>query len=236
MTDSAAWDAYARRKPGGRRERNAKGETTWFNWTQYPDHGPGAEVLGGAAKAAFLELGCGTGGNLAHLATLGHRAVGVDVSPVQLDAARERWGDLPGLELHQRGALDFMSGTADRFDAVYSVFGAVWFTDPDEMLPAIRRVLAPGGVLAFSQRPAAEGRYGCQASHLDRSDAPDPLAVGHWDYAPGTWIERLKRHGFRCALATEIAAPDGWKTGTLLVRALAPGAPPPTPVLKRRTG
>ncbi|PSJ29053.1 class I SAM-dependent methyltransferase [Streptosporangium nondiastaticum] len=224
MTDTIAWDTYARRKPGGRREKNAKGETTWFNWTQYPDHGPGAEVLGAAEKASVLELGCGTGGNLAHLATLGHRAVGVDISPVQLDAARERWGDLPGLELHQRGALDFTSETAERFDAVYSVFGAIWFTDPDQMLPAIRQVLRPGGVLAFSQRPAVEGCYGCQASYINQADDPNPLVVRRWDYTPDMWTDRLKQHGFRYALANEVTPPDGWKTGTLLVRALAPGA------------
>jgi hypothetical protein len=46
MTDarSAAWDTYSQSKPQ-RRQTNAKGETTWFNWTQYADHGPGAEVL-----------------------------------------------------------------------------------------------------------------------------------------------------------------------------------------------
>ncbi|MFI9308745.1 class I SAM-dependent methyltransferase [Streptomyces triculaminicus] len=224
MSDTTAWDTYARRKPGGRRETNAKGETTWFNWTQYPDHGPGIEVLGAGEKAAFLELGCGTGGNLAHVAALGHRAVGVDVSPVQLKAARERWGDLPGLELHQRGALDFMSETTDRFDAVYSVFGALWFTDPARMLPAIRQVLKPGGVLAFSQRPPVEGCYGCQASYINQADDPNPLVVKRWDHTPDMWTDRLKQHGFRHALANEIAPPHGWKTGTLLVRALAPGA------------
>ncbi|QLE74486.1 class I SAM-dependent methyltransferase [Streptomyces rectiverticillatus] len=223
MTDTTAWDTYARRKPGGRREKNAKGETTWFNWTQYPDHGPGAEVLGGPGKAAFLELGCGTGGNLAHVATLGHRAVGVDVSPVQLDAARKRWGGLPSLELHQRGALDFMSETCERFDAVYSVFGAVWFTDPDQLLPAISQVLKPGGVLAFSQRPPVEGCYGCQASYINQADDPNPLVVKRWDYPPGMWADRLKQYGFRHAVANEITPPDGWQTGTLLVRALAPG-------------
>ncbi|MEU1816537.1 class I SAM-dependent methyltransferase [Streptomyces roseifaciens] len=223
MTDTTAWDTYARRKPGGRRETNAKGETTWFNWTQYPDHGPDVGVLGVGQEAALLELGCGTGGNLAHIAALGHRAVGVDVSPVQLKAARERWGALPGLELHQCGALDFMSETADRFDAVYSVFGAVWFTDPDQMLPAIRQVLKPGGVLAFSQRPAVEGCYGCQASYINQADDPNPLVVKRWDYTPGMWADRLKQHGFRHPLAKEIGPPDGWKTGTLLVRALAPG-------------
>ncbi|MFG2183220.1 class I SAM-dependent methyltransferase [Streptomyces abikoensis] len=222
VSDTTAWDTYARRKPGRRREKNAKGETTWFNWTQYPDHGPGAEVLGAGQGASVLELGCGTGGNLAHVATLGHRAVGVDVSPVQLKAAHERWGDLPGLELHQRGALDFMSQTLELFDAVYSVFGAIWFTDPAQMLPTIRQALKPGGVLAFSQRPAVDGCYGCQASYINQADDPNPLVVKRWDHTPDTWIDLLSRHGFKTPLAVEIPPPEGWKTGTLLVRAQAP--------------
>ncbi|MEV4501566.1 class I SAM-dependent methyltransferase [Streptomyces klenkii] len=221
MTDTAAWDTYARRRPG-RRRTNARGETTWFNWTQYPDHGPGAEVLGMGRVGTVLELGCGTGGNLAHVATLGHRAVGVDVSPVQLDAARARWGGLPGLELRRSGALDFMSETPERFDAVFSVFGAVWFTDPARMLPAVRRVLGPGGVLAFSQRPAVEGCYGCQASYINQADDPNPLVVKRWDHTAATWAALLQEHGFRTPTATEIAPPEGWKTGTLLVRAGAP--------------
>lgn len=46
MTDTAiAWDIYARQRPE-RRPVNSRGETTWFNWTQYEDHGPGAELLG----------------------------------------------------------------------------------------------------------------------------------------------------------------------------------------------
>ena len=77
MTGTRAWDTYARTK-GARREVNAAGESTWFNWTQFPDHGPGAEVLSLRPGATVLELGCGKGGNLAHLATLGARAVGVD--------------------------------------------------------------------------------------------------------------------------------------------------------------
>ncbi|MFE9400421.1 hypothetical protein ACFYNY_01435 [Streptomyces sp. NPDC006530] len=43
-TRSAAWDEYSKSKPQ-RRPTNARGDTTWFNWTQYADHGPGAEVL-----------------------------------------------------------------------------------------------------------------------------------------------------------------------------------------------
>ncbi|MDN3264367.1 class I SAM-dependent methyltransferase [Streptomyces sp. CSDS2] len=81
MTDnrSAAWDAYAQSRPQ-RRRTNAKGETTWFNWTQFPDHGPGADVLALKPGDSALDLGCGSGGNAAHLAALGMKSVGIDLS------------------------------------------------------------------------------------------------------------------------------------------------------------
>ncbi|MFE2181232.1 class I SAM-dependent methyltransferase [Streptomyces sp. NPDC059455] len=225
MTETAltetAWDTYAQQKPQ-RRPVNAAGETTWFNWTQYPDHGPGAEILGTGRGSSVLELGCGKGGNLAHVAILGARAVGVDLSPAQLRAADARWADTVELELHQADALDFLARCTDTFDAVFSVFGAVWFTDPARLLPAIRERLRPGGVLAFSQRPPVEGCYGCQASYINRSEDEDPLVVKRWDYEPPRWTQTLHEHGFTEATARVLPAPPGpRKIGTLLVRATA---------------
>lgn len=72
------WSAFADRQPGPRL-RNGAGETTWFNWTQYPDHGPGAELLGEPATVA--DLGCGGGRNTAHLAGRGARVVGWTFPP-----------------------------------------------------------------------------------------------------------------------------------------------------------
>ncbi|MEU2428321.1 class I SAM-dependent methyltransferase [Streptomyces sp. NPDC007861] len=220
MTDPAYWDTYAKSsKP--RRQTNAAGETTWFNWTQYPDHGPGAGVLAISPGSVVLELGCGSGGNLAHLATLGARAVGIDVSPAQLTAVEDRWGGQPGLQLRHADAVPFLSETDTEFDAIYSVFGAAWFTDPDVLLPLVRKRLRPGGVYAFSHRPAIEGCYGCQASYIHREDA-DPFIVKRWDYEPDRWVEILAGHGFTTASAEVVAAPPGPKTfGTLLVRAQA---------------
>lgn len=222
MTDTAiAWDTYSRQRPE-RRPTNAAGETTWFNWTQYPDHGPGAELLEAPAGGRVLDLGCGKGGNAAHLATLGHRVVGVDVSPQQLVAARERWGGAPGLDLRRAEAVRFLSEDSGEFDAVYSVYGAVWFTDPAVLLPAIRERLRPGGMLAFSQRPPVQGCYGCQASYIPRGDDQDPLVVKRWDYEPDAWERLLKEQGFTDVAATVLAAPPGTRTiGTLIVRARA---------------
>lgn len=223
MTDvrSEAWDVYARSKPQ-RRRVNARGEATWFNWTQYADHGPGVEVLGVGAGEAVLDLGCGAGGNLAHLAGLGVRAVGVDVSVKQLGKARERWGDVDGMELHRGEALAYLGESSTVFDAVFSVFGAAWFSDPGLLLPLVHGALKPGGVFAFSQRPPVEGCYGCQASYIPRGPEEDPAVVKRWDYRPDTWCSLLGEHGFPEVNATVVPAPgNGTRTtGTLLVRAV----------------
>lgn len=222
MTDTAiAWDTYSRQRPD-RRALNSRGESTWFNWTQYEDHGPGAELLEAAEGAHVLDLGCGKGGNAAHLAAIGMRAVGIDVSPRQLAGARERWGETPRLELHQADAVDFLRAVGGDFDAVYSVYGAVWFTDPALLLPAIRERLRPGGRLVFSQRPPVEGCYGCQASYIPRGADEDPLVVKRWDYEPDSWERLLKEHGYTDMDAAVLPAPPGNRTiGTLIVRARA---------------
>ena len=218
---SVAWNTYSAQRPE-RRAANARGETTWFNWTQYEDHGPGAELLALPAAGRVLDLGCGKGGNAAHLASLGMSSAGVDLSPAQLRAARDRWGSLPGLALHEADAVAFLHGTAAVYDAVYSVYGAVWFTDPAVLLPAIRERLRPGGALVFSQRPPVEGCYGCQASYIPRGVDEDPLVVKRWDYEPEAWERLLKEHGYGDVQAEVLGAPPGKrKIGTLLVRARA---------------
>jgi SAM-dependent methyltransferase len=220
VTDTViAWDTYSTQRPS-RRRTNARGDTTWFNWTQYEDHGPGAELLELPAGGRVLDLGCGKAGNTAHLAVLGMDAVGIDVSPFQLRAAEERWGGTPGLDLHRAEALAFLREAGNDFDAVYSVYGAVWFTDPTTLLPLIRTRLRPRGTLVFSQRPPVEGCYGCQASYIPRGNDEDPLVVKRWDYEPHTWISVLREAGFADAEARVLPAPPGnRKIGTLIVTA-----------------
>lgn len=209
-TDSTVWNDYAQRAQP-RRPTNTAGDTTWFNWTQYPDHGPSAEVLGVGPGADVLELGCGKGGNLAHLAALGARVVGVDVSAVQVQDATAHWGNV--LDLHHTDALTYLTSGGDRFDAVFSVFGAVWFTDPAALLPAIRSRLRTGGVLAFSHFPPG-GRFSDEAQRSGR------ITVQRWDCGPDQWLRLLAEYDFIAATACVLPAPSGQDhTGTLLVRA-----------------
>lgn len=118
-----------------------------FCWTQYAGHGPGPELLGNPTTA--LEIGCGTGRALAYLTQQGVKATGVDLSPVMVKHTSERWGPL-GAQFICAEVLDHLSNSTERYDAVYSIFGAAWFTDPAKLFPLIAKRLNPGGVLAFS--------------------------------------------------------------------------------------
>ncbi|MEY6566025.1 class I SAM-dependent methyltransferase [Streptomyces sp. PGLac3x] len=208
-----AWERYARERTP-RRKANARGATTWLNWTQYPDHGPDESVLGPLRGRTVLELGSGTGCNLAHLATLGADCVGVDIAPSQREKAVARWGHLPGLTFHTADTTDYLIRTGALFDAVLSIFGPVWFTEPEQFLPLIRKRLAPGGVLAFSHKPPQGGAQPVTTLREAR-------AVTRWDRTPEEWAALLASSGFSQAQADIIPPPEGHHTATLLVTAYA---------------
>ena len=206
MSLAESWDRYAvGSKP--RRTVNATGDATWLNWTQYADHGPNESVLGPMAGRRVLELGSGSGCNLAHLVTLGATGHGVDIAPAREAAARERWGNLPGLEFRTADAAAFLNETDETFDVVLSIFGAVWFVDPDALLPLIRSRMESGGILAFSHvPPGAQG--------------PGPARAGlRYDHTPDEWGRILTRHGFSRVHVCLIGPPAGETVGTMLVRA-----------------
>lgn len=117
----------------------------------------------------------------------------LDISAVQCEQARRRWGHLPGARFVQGEAVEFLARTGDRWHAIYSIWGAAWFTDPDRLLPLVRDRLTAGGrrqVWAY-----------------------------RWAYEPEAWAEVVRRHGFGTVRAWHEPAPDPENVGTLIVEA-----------------
>ncbi|AYG77939.1 Ubiquinone biosynthesis O-methyltransferase [Streptomyces hundungensis] len=213
-SEEAAWDAYATRD---RNQIWARGPERFHftQWTLFPAHGPGVELIPCGPGTSVLDLGFGACANLAHLASLGGRAVGVDVSRAQVDAARAAHGDR--LELHHDTAERFLTRCREEFDAVVSVFGGVWFCDPEVLLPLIWDRLKPGGVLVFSHRPPEDGEHG-------RTPHTDVLPAHRWSYAPGEWLDFLEAAGFTEEEAWTVPPPPTKEglSGTVIVRGRRP--------------
>jgi ubiquinone/menaquinone biosynthesis C-methylase UbiE len=103
--------------------------------------GRSCELLRLSTGATVVDVGCGTGRAAAELAGRGARAIGVDLDPAMLTAARDRF---PELDLRAADAADLPLGDGEaqgyRADKVYHVL-----PDPSAALVEARRVLAPGG-------------------------------------------------------------------------------------------
>lgn len=186
-----------------------------FCWTQYSEHGPGPELLGEPGTA--LELGFGTGRALGFLLGRGVKARGVDLSPVAVEAAERRWGPR-GAELVCAEVLEHLAGDEETYDAVYSIFGAVWFTDPARLFPLIRQRLNSGGVLAFSQPPAIPGAYGPQGMYKGGFAGP-AMFTYRYSYTPRKWTNLLRNAGFGDIGIQVLDAPTPGHIGTLIARA-----------------
>jgi SAM-dependent methyltransferase len=101
---------------------------------------PGADAS--RLPLRVLDAGCGTGGNLAGLGTLG-RAVGVDLSSEAIAFCHER-----GVAV-ARGSILTLPFQDASFDLVtsFDVLYHAWVTDDRGAVAELARVLRPGGLL-----------------------------------------------------------------------------------------
>ncbi|MGI8313409.1 class I SAM-dependent methyltransferase [Saccharopolyspora hattusasensis] len=209
------WDHYAAGVAGQDQQKALKEA---FGWTQYEGHGPGDELLGDPLTA--LELGSGRGNAVAALALKGIDTTGIDLSPGQCDAAERSWGTIPGVHFVQADVVEFLSATGQQWDAIYSIWGGVWFTDPVVLLPLIRARLTQGGTLAFSHAPAVPGSYGLQGMYGNGFTGRQ-VWIYRWAYEPTGWADLLREYGFTDVHARVEPAPEPDNVGTLIVEARA---------------
>ncbi|GGT03162.1 hypothetical protein GCM10010206_77260 [Streptomyces cinerochromogenes] len=150
MTSSTAdlWHHY-----GCARATRDRTVPATFSWSWGQDTGPGPEVLGHLTGRCVGDLGAGTARHAAHLAVHHQPAevTAVDASPAQHAMATDLYAHLaPRLRIVQSDAVSHLRAMPGAYDALYSVFGAVDFTDPRELLPAAATSLKPGGHLVFA--------------------------------------------------------------------------------------
>lgn len=151
-----------------------------FRWSHALNHHLDERLLRLRPGHRVVDLGCGLGLQLAYL---GHHhrvhGTGVDSNPDMIGEARSAFQGGP-VDYVEADAVDWLEAQAFPVDAVYSRFGAVWFTDPDRLLPAIAARLRPGGRFAFSHIAPGYRSFDVQ----------------RWDYPIETWFALLRKAGF----------------------------------------
>ena len=158
-------------------------------------------VLAPAPGETILDIGCGCGQTTFDLASRvgseGH-VVGIDISAPMLDVARRRL-----LSALTRGPVfreaDAQSGDLGHaaYDAAFSRFGVMFFSDPIAAFSNIRTALKPQGRLGFvCWRPLQENiwmlaPFKAALPFLPAPPPADPLAPGPFAFADADRVRSL---------------------------------------------
>ncbi|HEY0759617.1 MAG TPA: class I SAM-dependent methyltransferase [Acidisarcina sp.] len=97
-----------------------------------------------------LDVACGTGNCAIPLARDGAIVTGIDIAPNLLVQARER-ASAENLTIHfDEGDAEELPYPEASFDAIVSMFGAMFAPNPELVAAEFARVLKPGGLLAMA--------------------------------------------------------------------------------------
>ncbi|MFG2527294.1 class I SAM-dependent methyltransferase [Streptomyces sp. NPDC048516] len=198
-----------------------------MEWGTRPGEGPDADLLGADLRGRHvLELGCGPGHNVAHVAVhRGATVTGVDLVGLQIRRARCHYGRLAGARFVAGHALHHLQATAEKYNAIYSVFGAIGLVAPELLLPALAGRLAPRGTLAFSVPHPCRAGHRPSADDRPRQDfvtLPDRtrLPIARWEFDAERWGLHLARAGLEITSSQELRdAHPGHRPTALLITA-----------------
>lgn len=155
-----------------------------------------------------LDIGCGAGATTMEMAALvgaGGRVVGVDLSRPLLDLGRKRAAD-QGLAVtfaEADAGVEAIPGAP--FDAAFSRFGVMFFSDPVAAFAHMRAAMRPGGRLVFvCWRPMKTNYWATipidAITPLLKAPLtpPDPEAPGPYALADDAKVRRiLQQSGWR---------------------------------------
>jgi len=149
-----------------------------------------------AEGETVLDVGTGTGVVAVTAARRGARVTGLDLTPELIEAARENAG------ISGHGDIAWTEGDAENlpyadasFDVVLSQFGHMFAPRPEVAISEMRRVLKPGGRIAFATWPP-EHFVGRMFAFIGRNSPPPPAGASpppQWGN-PAIVTERLGQH------------------------------------------
>lgn len=120
----------------------------------------------------ILDVGCGLGLPALLMARGGaRRVVGVDITARNVDFARRKLaGDFRDVadRVEFRTIADFADLEDERFDLIVSKDSFEHYADPEGFVPAMSRLLTPGGQLAIGFGPLWKSPYGGHISYMTR--------------------------------------------------------------------
>jgi SAM-dependent methyltransferase len=221
LANRAYWTVEAADYVAPGRRAWADPEPTWGIWGV-----PESElrILPDVAGLDTIELGCGTAYVSAWLARRGARPVGIDITPAQLQTARELQAE-HGLHFPLIEASAEAVPLPDAsFDLAISEYGASIWCDPYRWIPEAARLLRPGGQLVFlvngtililcspDEEVPAEDRLVRDYFGMHRFDWPGENEGVEFHIGYGDMIRLLRANGFEVENLVELQAPEGATT------------------------
>ncbi|WP_290886451.1 methyltransferase domain-containing protein [Hoeflea sp.] len=166
------------------------------------------EAVGAGPDINALDLCCGQGNVAAGLLKAGAKVTGLDFSPAMLEMARAAVPEA----LFVEGDAMALCFEDQSFDAVTIGFGMPHVPDPPKVVAEARRVLRPGGRLAFSVwcGPEVDTALGYVFGAIGQHGSPEialPPGPGATDYAdPTLAFSVLETAGFTNCRQTIVAS------------------------------
>jgi SAM-dependent methyltransferase len=127
------------------------------------------------AGSRVLDVACGTGNTALPLARAGCIVTGVDIAPNLLEQARERAAEAGLTITFDEGDAEALPYADASFDAVTTMFGAMFAPRPELVASELARVLRLGGLLAMANwNPAG---FTGQMFKVGSKHAPPPPGI-----------------------------------------------------------